>query len=141
MDNIKKVKDIKDNEDKYIKKLKVKTKSNDCGDGYKVPSNVKRQAKIGLIMHKLGYKGGTSTGWDRARQLIYCDEVDEDTIQTMKAWFARHEYTSYPGYKNWVKKGKPLSKDGRDKSKYRGAVSWLIWGGDEGKSWVGGIDV
>lgn len=136
MNKLKSVKDLKNNEDKYIRKLNIKIDSNDCGDGYKVPSNVKKQAKIGMIMHKLGYKGGTSTGWDRGRQLIYCDEVDIDTIQTMKAWFARHEHTSYPGYEKWVKNGKPLSKDGNDKSKYRGAVAWLIWGGDPGKQWV-----
>jgi len=141
MDNIQKVKDINKKENKYIKKLKIETKNNDCGKGFKVPNNVKKQAKIGLIMHKLGYQGGTSTGWDRARQLIYCDEIDEDTIRTMKAWFARHTHTSYPGYEQWVKKGKPLSKDGNDKSKYRGAVAWLIWGGDPGKQWVEDISV
>jgi len=109
---------------------------------YKVPKSVKIEAQLGLKLHNLGFKGGTSTGWGRARQLINCEYVGISTIKTMKAWFARHGPsaknggTSYPGYKKWVKNGKPMNFSKDNKNDYRGAVSWLIWGGDPALKWV-----
>ena len=57
----------------------------------------------------------------------------------MRTWFARHgpdasnRGTSYPGYLKWLCARCPKNKD---KSKYRGAVSWLIWGGDAAYKWL-----
>lgn len=110
-----------------------------CGKKYTIPESVKREAKKGLDMHRKGFKGGTTTGWNRARQLIKCDAVSAKTIKTMKAWYARHTYTSYPGYQKWVKAGKPTKLTQSNKNIYRGAVSWLIWGGDAAKDWLDGI--
>ena len=70
-----------------------------CGGKHKIPASVKTEAKKGLSMHKSGFKGGTNTGWARSKQLIECEYVSDRTIKTMKAWFARHSYTSQPGYK------------------------------------------
>lgn len=112
-----------------------------CGKGYKVPQKVKTEAQKGLDMHSAGFKGGTQTGWNRARQLVRCDTVSAKTIKTMKAWYARHTYTSYPGYKKWVKAGKPMKVTTSNKNIYRGAVAWLIWGGDAAKEWVNSIDL
>lgn len=109
-----------------------------CGGRYKIPQDVKKAAKLGLDMHKKGFQGGTKTGWDRARQLIKCQYVTKKTVQTMKAWFARHTHTSYPGYKKWVQQGKPTKLE-NNKSKYRGAVAWLIWGGEPAKKWLKSI--
>ena len=111
------------------------------GSRHKIPSTVAKEAKKGLEMHKLGFVGGTSVGWNRARQLTTCTYVSGQTIKTMKAWFARHTYTSYPGYKKWVRDGEPMVLSPSNKRKYRGAVAWLIWGGNAGKDWVESINL
>lgn len=109
---------------------------------YKVPESVKKDAKIGLELHKKGFVGGTTTGWNRAKQLINSDSINYDTVKIMKAWFSRHGPkaknggTSYPGYKKWVANGKPMTLTKENKSQYRGAVAWLIWGGDAGYKWI-----
>lgn len=110
-----------------------------CGGRHKVPAAVKEAARKGLAMHQTGFKGGTRTGWSRAKQLINCDYVTDRTIKTMKAWFARHSHTSQPGYRKWVSAGKPTTLTSQNKGIYRGAVAWLIWGGDPAYSWVQGI--
>jgi hypothetical protein len=107
-----------------------------CGGKYKVPMPVKSAAALGIEMHRTGFVGGTETGWARARQLVKCDYVSYRTIKTMKAWYARHTYTSYPGYKKWVSEGRPKIPHANTKNRYRGAVAWLIWGGDPAKNWV-----
>lgn len=112
---------------------------------FKIPSDVKREAELGLLLKKNGFAGGTNTGWSRARQLKNCDAVGVATIITMRAWFARHGPraknggTSYPGYLKWVKDGKPTLATQKNKNKYRGAVAWLIWGGDPALKWIESI--
>lgn len=110
-----------------------------CQGKYTIPQKVKNAASLGLEMHSSGFKGGTQTGWNRARQLIKCDHVSEKTIRTMKAWYARHTYTSYPGYQKWTKAGSPKTPTPQTKNIYRGAVAWLIWGGDPAKEWLADI--
>lgn len=118
-----------------------------CGGPYKVPLAVKREAKLGLYMKQAGFAGGTSTGWARAQQLLKCDTVSARTIKTMKAWFARHGPraknggTSKPGYNKWVRDGKPTVPTVHTKNIYRGAVSWLVWGGDSAFRWVDNISL
>lgn len=110
---------------------------------YQVPRSVAKEAKLGLALMKNGFHGGTQTGWDRARQLNTQDSVDNGTMRTMRAWFARHGPsaknggTSYPGYLRWVALGKPMRLgDGFGANDFRGAVAWLIWGGDPAWKWV-----
>ncbi|MDX1471796.1 MAG: hypothetical protein R3213_09895 [Flavobacteriaceae bacterium] len=116
-----------------------------CSGKYKVPASVRREARLGLKLKAAGFDGGTATGWRRARQLINCDTVSGNTVKTMKAWFARHGPraknggTSKPGYDKWVRHGKPTKPTKETKRKYRGAVAWLIWGGDPALKWVDGI--
>lgn len=110
-----------------------------CGGKYTIPASVKEAALLGLKMHSAGFKGGTTTGWNRARQLAKCEKVSEKTIRTMKAWYARHTYTSYPGYQKWKKAGSPTTPTLQTMNIYRGAVAWLIWGGDPAKKWLDGI--
>jgi hypothetical protein len=86
-----------------------------------------------------GFKGGTRTGWDRAEQLAYDEYIDGESLADMRTWFARHGPdaknggTSYPGFCKWLEDGMPMD---RGFSKYRGAVSWLIWGGDAAYEWI-----
>lgn len=99
----------------------------------KIPKKVRKPAKEALYMKKLGFTGGTPTGWKRAKQLAFDKYIPLEDLRVMRAWFARHIYTSYPGYKRWVKEGKPL--EGR-KDEFRGAISWNLWGGDEALKWI-----
>ncbi len=105
----------------------------------KIPNNVKKEAKLGLKLINAGFKGGTETGFKRATQLSKNDKINISDLADMRTWFARHGPdavnggTSYPGYCKWINDGKPKNKDF---NLYRGAVSWLIWGGDEAYLWL-----
>jgi len=104
-----------------------------------IPQAVKRDAEKGIKLMDLGFAGGTKTGWDRAKQLATRKYIDPYSLSVMRAWFARHGPdaktggTSYPGYRRWIKEGKPLDVGKND---LRGAVSWLIWGGDSAYKWL-----
>jgi hypothetical protein len=104
-----------------------------------IPIDIKKEAKLGLKLIELGFNGGTQTGWDRGAQLANDDTIDLDSLADMRTWFARHGPdaknggTSYPGYCKWVDDNKPM--DG-NKNEYRGAVSWLIWGGNPAYEWL-----
>ena len=102
---------------------------------YAVPADVQGEARIALAMHDLGYNGGTDTGYERAQQLIN-GRMDIDTLRVMRNWFARHRYVSYPGYQGWVSDGKPQTFIKGRKNSYRGAVAWLLWGGDAAYQWI-----
>lgn len=105
----------------------------------KIPNDVKRDARLGLKLLENGFAGGTQTGWDRAEQLANNETVDVHTLAIMRAWYARHGPdaknggTSYPGYRKWVEDGRPMNEG---KHRYRGAVAWLIWGGDAAYKWL-----
>ncbi|MGA1562753.1 MAG: HVA1 family protein, partial [Gammaproteobacteria bacterium] len=73
-----------------------------------------------------GYKGGTDVAARRASQILSGDELSDDTIVTMSAWFARHEVD---------KKAEGFSS-GEDGYPSPGRVAWAAWGGDAGKSWA-----
>ena len=106
------------------------------------PASVRREAKLGLRLHEAGFKGGTATGWNRARQLANSERIPIATLATMRAWYARHGPdaanggTSYPGYLKWLNDGKPMKPTGSNHDDYRGAVAWLIWGGDAAYKWL-----
>ena len=108
------------------------------GGQVKIPINVKKAALKGIELLDKGFKGGTQTGWDRARQLAG-DYIDPESLADMRTWFARHGPdarsggTSYPGYLKWIRDGSPTDYGF---NKYRGAVSWLIWGGDAAYKWL-----
>lgn len=100
-----------------------------------VPMNVREEARLGLHLHDLGYAGGTDTGYDRAQQLID-GTVDPETLRTIRNWFARHRFVSYPGYQAWVSAGRPDTYIQGRKNSYRGAIAWLLWGGDSAYNWI-----
>ena len=121
---------------------KKKTNAKTVPKKYKIPEAVKKEARKGLLMRKNGYSGGTSTGTNRARQLINQEELSISTIRTMRNWYARHgpndtnRGTSYPGYLKWKKSGSPTSPNSAKKDEYRGAVAYLIWGGQAAHNWI-----
>lgn len=92
--------------------------------------SVRHAARLGLQMLHAGFRGSTSTGWERGQQLSRQRFIGPEDVREIRAWFARHRYTSYPGYVKWVRDGKPLVATADNRDSYRGAVSWLLWGGD-----------
>jgi len=87
-----------------------------------------------MKLKKQGWKGTIETGMKRAKQLAYDDNIDIEDAIVMNAWFARHKYTSKPGYDKWKKDEKPM--DISQKNKRRGVISWLSWGGNPGYRWI-----
>lgn len=98
-----------------------------------VPENVKKAAVYCSTLIKLGFKGGTETGFKRMKQLATKKEIPIEDLKYMRAWFSRHIYASYPTYKKWVKAGRPKTKEWHSK---HGVVSWLLWSGDSGFKWA-----
>jgi hypothetical protein len=103
-----------------------------------VPSNVKKWALYAFKLKKLGFKGATETGWRRARQLATKESIPIEDLRYMRAWYARHIFTSYPGYKRWLDQGRPKTKEWHNKHAIQ---SWLTWGGDAGFKWVNSTHV
>jgi len=99
-----------------------------------IPKEVKQAAQKGLEMKKMGFKGGVETGIKRAKQLVGKNKIPIEDLRFMRNWFARHYYTSGPGYKKFTEKNKDLEDFKKDELK--GAVAFLIWGGVPAYNWV-----
>lgn len=95
-----------------------------------VPVSVKRAAEKAFELKKEGFLGATQTGWKRAKQLSTKSFISIEDFRYIRNWYARHLSTSYPGYLEWEKAGKPFWY------KKRAIISWLTWGGDAGLKWV-----
>ena len=112
---------------------------------FKIPDAVREAARLSLHMRKQGFLGGTTTGWNRAKQLAYAKCLPIKDARIMSAWFARHGPTaanggtSYRGYKGWMDAGRPTSDKAKKHS--RGALAWLLWGGDPAHRWIWGKNV
>lgn len=97
-----------------------------------IPDEVRDAAKKALEFKAKGYKGGTETGINRAKQLAYDNTISLYDLAEMRKWFARHGPdaanggTSYNGYVKWLEGG----------SLGRGAIAWLLWGGDDAYLWL-----
>ena len=82
-------------------------------------------ARRGLKLHEEGKSGDglKPETVARANRLAKREEMNEDWIREMNAWFARHETASKsPGW----------DKPGAEKP---GFVAWLLWGGTAAKNW------
>jgi hypothetical protein len=76
-------------------------------------------------------KGFTDVGRTRARQLAEGEEVSDDVVRKMQAYFARHA----------VDKDATGFSHGEDGFPSPGRVAWDAWGGDAGERWVRTIEV
>ena len=84
---------------------------------------VAKNAQKGLdLRDKFGH-GGTQVGLIRARQLSARKEISFDIIKRMVSYFARHEVD------------KKAADFGNEEHPSKGYIAWLLWGGDEGKTW------
>lgn len=100
----------------------------------RVPGAVRAAAREALALARLGFRGGTETGWRRARQLATRREISERDAAFMRAWFARHRHASYPSYAAWTRAGRPLH-EARWHAK-RGVLAWMLWGGTPAFRWL-----
>jgi hypothetical protein len=83
-------------------------------------------AKRGLRLHEEGKSGDglKPETVARANKIARREELTEDHVREMNAWFARHESASKsPGW----------DKAGEEKP---GFVAWLLWGGTPAKNWA-----
>ena len=96
----------------------------------KIPEKVKKKARLALKLKRRGWKGMLQTGMKRARQLAYDDTIDIEDAITMSAWFARHQYTSKPGYDKWALDDKPMDKSQKNKRQrccFVVRMGWKCW--------------
>ena len=98
-----------------------------------VPQNVRKWAKYAFKLKALGFRGALETGWKRAKQLANKTSIPIQDVRYMRNWFARHVYTSYPGFKKWTKAGRPKDKSWHNK---HAIIAWVTWAGDAGFRWV-----
>jgi hypothetical protein len=100
----------------------------------KVHQNLKKAAQYAFKLQKLGFKGGQSTGWKRAKQLATKSEISIKDLRYIRSFFARHVYTSYPTFKKWINAGKPKT-DSYWYNKHS-IIAIYIWGGPAAIKWV-----
>ena len=93
-------------------------------DSFKPTAKMAANAERGLKLREEHGRGGTHVGVARARQLMAREELDPKDIKSMYSYFARHEVDKRGRY--WADKDKPSA----------GYIAWLLWGGEEGKTWV-----
>lgn len=83
-------------------------------------------ARRGLKLHEEGKSGDglKPETVARANRIAKREEMNEEWVREMNAWFARHEEASKsPGW----------NTPGSEKPGY---VAWLLWGGDPAKNWA-----
>ena len=84
----------------------------------KPSQSMANNAKRGLELRKKYGKGGTSVGVARARDIANRKNLSPETVGRMVSFFARHDGNQ---------------SGGEDDAGY---ISWLLWGGDSGKTWA-----
>ena len=100
------------------------------GDGYVPPPAVRAAARRGLELrrkHKRGgldnkeaKKQGVGSGVQRATNLMNGDALSIQTVKRMRAFFSRHAQHG----------------EHRQDKTSAAYISWLLWGGNAGKSWA-----
>ena len=83
-------------------------------------------AKKGLKLRAKFNRGGTEVGVHRAEQLVGMAELTEDDVKSMHSYFARHAVDKEGKTHSWGSNDDPSA----------GYIAWLLWGGDEGKTWA-----
>tara|TARA_B100000683_G_scaffold22911_1_gene21587 strand:+ start:2272 stop:2679 length:408 start_codon:yes stop_codon:yes gene_type:complete len=102
-------------------------------DLLRIPAAVRAAAAEGNALVKAGFKGGTALGLARGRQLADGGRISMHDAMIMRAWFARHYFSSRPTYMQWLRAAPDRR---RRKGAWKGAVAWLIWGGDAAYKWI-----
>lgn len=88
-----------------------------------IPQQVKRNAQRGLDLVEEYGRGGTDVGRGTARYLVREDDASPEKIRQIARYWPRHE-------------GDNLDENGSDgNAPSNGYIAWMLWGGDEGRSW------
>ena len=101
--------------------------------GHKPPKGVQETGQRAVRWIEDGRAGRsfTDVGRHRAHQLANGEELSDEEVRKMRAYFARHT----------VDKDAEGFTHGSDGFPSPGRVAWDAWGGDAGERWVGGLDV
>ena len=89
------------------------------------PKAVAEAAERGLALREKHGRGGTEVGVRRARRLMGREPVSDHDIKAMYSYFARHAVDKLG--RHWADPKRPSA----------GHIAWLLWGGDEGREWIG----
>lgn len=87
---------------------------------------MREEAQRGLDWRNEFGRGGTEVGIARARDIVNNENLSQDTVRRMKAYFDRHE----------VDKEAEGFRPGEDGYPSNGRIAWALWGGDAGRSWA-----
>ena len=94
---------------------------------FKPTAKMAANAELGLKLREEFGRGGTDVGVRRARGLAKRQALNPRDIKSMYSYFARHEVDKQASRREWGSRTNPSA----------GYIAWLLWGGEEGKSWVG----
>lgn len=87
---------------------------------------MRTEAQRGLDWRNEFGRGGTEVGIARARDIVNNENLSQDTVRRMKAYFDRHE----------IDKEAEGFRPGEDGYPSNGRIAWALWGGDAGRSWA-----
>lgn len=91
------------------------------------PVSVSKNAELGLKLREKFGRGGTSVGVRRAQQLWAREPLTIEAIKDINGFLARHGAQKVP--RGWADKKNPSAQ----------WIAWLLWGGDEARTWVRSI--
>jgi hypothetical protein len=95
-------------------------------DSFKPTQKMASNAKKGLEFRAKFKRGGTEVGVKRAEQLAHRSELDAADVKSMHSYFARHVVDKDGKSHTWGSEDDPSA----------GYIAWLLWGGDEAKTWA-----
>jgi hypothetical protein len=93
------------------------------GISFTPPAIVRQRAAEGLELVAAGHRGGTDIGYGRAVQLATKATVYPRDVLRMRDYFSRHAVDL-------------RSASARRGDITPGVVAWLLWGGNEGRTWA-----
>ena len=93
----------------------------------KPTARMAENARLGLELRERFGRGGTEVGVRRAHQLARREHLDPADIKSIYSYFARHEVDKDSKSHVWGSRSDPSA----------GYIAWLLWGGEDGKRWIG----
>jgi hypothetical protein len=99
-----------------------------------VPYTVRLAVMEAYKLRDIGFKGGSSQDWKRAKQLITHKTISIEDLRSVRQWYMRNVRVSYPDYDAWEKVGKPTG----DPIWYKrhGIITWITCGSTLGLDWI-----
>jgi len=98
-----------------------------ASETFKPTAKMAANAELGLSLRARFGRGGTEVGVRRAEQLAAREALSPADIKSIYSYFARHAVDKNTTRYVWGSTDNPSP----------GFIAWLLWGGDEGREWVG----